>query len=120
MFQFSVGEMFFATAAAAMVAVVVAYAVRLKIGREAWPAVKGFIVCSQLRREIHGGYVWTAYVEYEYTVGTKRYLSRDLGALRITSSTSRNVVRSLLEEYPVGLEVIVRYNPRRPSEAFLD
>jgi hypothetical protein len=83
-----------------------------------WPVTEGLIVHSALRiasdpRE--GG--TSADIAYEFTVGTDKYRSSRI-TVAPTLHTEAYKAR-LLQLFPQGARVAVRYNPRKPSFSVL-
>jgi hypothetical protein len=93
-----------------------------------WPTVPGVITRSGLRKGHysssvgHGNAkstVYTPHIAYSYEVGGKRFEGE-----RVQFGTERRMwkklpARAAIDAYPVGAEVQVHYDPRRPEDAVL-
>jgi hypothetical protein len=91
-----------------------------------WPTVKGKIVGSELdsyiKRDDDGDEttMYTPLVTYEYTVEGEVYTCTQVTAQGFTSTNFKSVQLKKLEEYPVGGEVEVHYDPFNPEDALLE
>jgi hypothetical protein len=63
--------------------------------------------------------VWSALVEYEYVVGTRKYHGTRI-AFGPTLSGGRDLAESVVARYPVDATVTVHYDPANPAQATLD
>jgi Protein of unknown function (DUF3592) len=86
---------------------------------EKWPTSKGVILHSELSSQFHGSTTYEARIDYEYSVGDKKYISSQVRT-RGTSTKHRSDVAPLVDKFPVGREVLVYYNPADPTEAYLE
>ena len=96
-----------------------------RAGRSAdWPAVRGVITSSTIRRLPSGGKGrsrssnYKARIEYEYTVDGVA-LSGDRVSFEDASRNSGGQARAIAGRYPVGTEVAVYYDPDDPATAVL-
>jgi hypothetical protein len=91
-----------------------------------WPTVKGKIIGSELESYIKtddDGDKTTMYrplVTYEYNVEGDTYTCTQVTAQGFTSTNFKSVQLKKLEEYPVGGEVEVHYDPFNPGDALLE
>ncbi len=93
----------------------------------AWPGVEGTITAARLqerREEVQRGdgtartvISFEPQVEYRYAVEGKDYTGRRISPAE--KQYARPLAQKVLERYPEGGAVRVRYDPRRPDEAFL-
>jgi len=84
-----------------------------------WPSVMGSVVMSTIERRSsgEGGYTDYPVVQYSYQVNGQAYQSSKLTpGPEVGGSGARNVVA----KYPAGAQVMVFYNPQKPSEAVLE
>jgi hypothetical protein len=65
-----------------------------------------------------GGVSWKPVVTYRYTVGGAEYTSRRFAPL--TVSASQGWAESMRRRYEPGAEVTAWYNPKHPTDAFID
>ncbi len=87
-----------------------------------WPAVDGVIVVSDLQRSkgSDGGFMYRPEISYRYEVQGRQFISsRTQFGDRLALSWSRPAMR-ILQKYPVGTRVSVRYAPDDPEEAVLE
>jgi hypothetical protein len=86
-----------------------------------WPAVGGVIVASQLQRvPTDGGFGYRPAISYRYEVRGWRFISSRIQfGDRLVLSWSRRAQR-ILQKYPVGMRVSVRYEPDDAEEAVLE
>jgi hypothetical protein len=82
-----------------------------------WPTVTGTVISS----EVIGIRAFRPNIVYEYVVGGETY--RDSTSLNPPSFGNRNTregeATALTEEYSVGREVLVHYDPQQPSNSLL-
>jgi len=91
---------------------------------ESWPKTIGIIRESTVKSEwvkVGSGnmYIVSPKVIYEYEVGGKKYTSSQL-ALVEHSTANENLAKEKSERHPVGQQVTVYYNPRKPDFATLE
>lgn len=89
--------------------------------RSTFERVDATVVDSALHEPATGGGRAVPNVEYEYTVGDETYASRSLWPTRSgrPDRVDRSVARRIVEDYPVGAEVIARYDPADPERVYL-
>jgi len=91
-----------------------------------WPTVKGKIIGSELdsyiKRDEDGDEttMYTPLVTYEYEVEGDVYTCTQVTAQGFTSSNMPSIQRKKLDDYPVGGEVEVHYDPFNPGDALLE
>lgn len=83
-----------------------------------WPTTKGVIVRSELSAERVIKTSYEAHIEYTYQVGGKPFKSKQVRS-RGAGSKYRNEVAPLVDQFPVGKETQVFYNPTNPADALL-
>ena len=88
---------------------------------EEWPTVEGVITYSELRssRNSDGNELYSADVDYVYTVDGKKYSGGNIETLD-GSTSSRSSVKKTLRKYAVGTKVPVYYDPEFPNTAVLE
>jgi hypothetical protein len=87
-----------------------------------WPVADGVIVVSDLQRSrgSDGAFMYRPEVTYRYEVqGRQLVSSRTQFGDRLELSWSRPAVQ-IVQKYPVGTRVSVRYAPDDPEEAVLE
>jgi hypothetical protein len=93
---------------------------RRKVARAAaWPSTMGTVTQSriQMRSSSEGGSTAYPLVEYAYQVMGQAYQNtKVMPGPDIGGSGARKVV----DRYPAGAQVMVYYNPQKPSEALLE
>ncbi len=85
----------------------------------AWPSTMGTVTQSriQMRSSSEGGSTAYPLVEYAYQVMGQPYQNtKVMPGPDIGGSGARKVV----DRYPAGAQVMVYYNPQKPSEALLE
>ena len=84
-----------------------------------WPSTMGSVVMSRLeqRSSSEGGYTNYPVVQYSYQVGGQAYQSYKLAPGPEVGGTGAGKV---VARYPVGVQVMVFYNPQNPSDAVLE
>jgi len=88
----------------------------------AWPTVVGEVERSSATFIPGGGNRGSRYVldfSYRYAVGDKDYTSSRIYATEVADVPSQPQVDALIGPYPVGTQVFVYYNPKRPEECLL-
>jgi hypothetical protein len=91
---------------------------------ESWPKTIGIIRESTVKSEwvrVGSGnmYIVSPKVIYEYEVDGEKYTSSQL-ALVEHSTANENLAKEKSERHPVGQQVTVYYNPRKPDFATLE
>lgn len=83
--------------------------------------VDAIVVDAAVHEPVTGGAEAVPHVEYEYTVDGETHASRSIWPTRSRSPerVDRSVARRIVEDHPVGAEVIARYDPEDTSTAFL-
>ena len=92
----------------------------LTLAAQAWPVASGSITAADIFRSGRGRYAtFSPLVRYDYEVGGRRYSGDRLrvGYARVGSMVA---ARRMLEPYPVGASVPVRYDPADPASSLLD
>ena len=85
---------------------------------QSWPSVLGVVTNSYLERRDSGdGSTNYAVVKYSYQVAGQRYQSSRLAPGPEVGGTG---TRKVVERYPAGAQVMVFYNPEKPSDAVLE
>jgi hypothetical protein len=88
---------------------------------ESWPTVTGTVISSKVvERSSSEGPWYQPQVQFEYVVDGRRYTAVDIpifgtGVDLDHPSGSQRIV----DQYPSGRELTVRYNPRRPMQALI-
>ena len=87
-----------------------------------WVFAHGKIVTSETRSTSGvNGYSESAYIEYKYSVHMKEFVGSDVkSGGDISWSTSipgLSNANDLLEDYPIGKEVVVYYDPLEPNRS---
>lgn len=97
---------------------------RIKLkASQSWPKTTGVITESSVKPEwVKAGNGWmhveSPKVIYEYQVEGRKYHSSQL-ALEEVDTANENLAREKSEKYPVGREVDVYYDPKKPDFATL-
>lgn len=89
-----------------------------------WPTVLGKVVVSQVKSEIksaaQGSQIsYVPVIRYEYHVEGRSYASSRLN-FSVVQGISEDWARGIADRYPVGKEVVVYYDPQKPSESVLE
>lgn len=86
-----------------------------------WPTVPGTVVSSQVQtvRGTESGVSYEPHVVYTYTVDGQTYTGDKLN-FSAWRSTGKAEPQKKVDAYPVGAEVSVHYNPKKPREAVLE
>jgi hypothetical protein len=98
----------------------------LGIASKRWPAVDGMVGKSYIEKHDPAGggrHQQSIYhINYEYTVSGKIYSGkrRMFSENYFSQIYSRAYAESLVEKYPPGSRVSVRYDPRRPGQSVLE
>jgi hypothetical protein len=85
----------------------------------AWPTARGRILHSEATMRLGKGARHHPDISYEYDVAGKRYTS---SLIRFSGAhfRSNDGAQRVVERYPVGAEVPVRYDPENPALAVLE
>jgi hypothetical protein len=85
--------------------------------RKTWPTV----LASIIKKDIIGERAYSPQLKCEYQIDGRTYtLTTDLGTPGFgRKKTRRQTSEIILDEYPEGSEVLVRYNPENPGEAYI-
>jgi hypothetical protein len=85
--------------------------------RQSWPIIKATVINT----EIVGDRAFSPLLKCEYTVDGKTYtLTTDLKTPGFgRTKTRRQTSEIILNEYPLGSKLHIRYNPDNPEEAFI-
>lgn len=94
----------------------------LKYSKESsqWPSVSGKIIKSEIdswRRE--GKSYYQANIVYNYEVDGKKYTASKVTVGDPPSGTNMSPARRIQDEFPVGKDVVVYYDPEAPVSAAL-
>lgn len=86
-----------------------------------WPTTPGFITLSELNktRNNEGKDMYSASVQYDYTVDGKMYNCSGIRTLD-GSTSSKSSVKKTLKKYAKGTSVMVYYDPEFPNSAVLE
>ena len=86
-----------------------------------WPSVKGIITHAELikSRDSDGNDMYSANVQYEYSVENKKYSDSGIRVSDAKTSVKSNVKKTL-RKYAVGTTVTVYYDPEFPNTAVLE
>ena len=84
-----------------------------------WPTVPGRVLTSEAVRTPGRGPQWMADIRYDYAVDGKRYTGSNVrfsqGKFRFLDQAQR-----VVERYPAGAEISVRFDPADPRTAVLE
>ena len=90
-----------------------------RLASKSWPTVIGRIMASEMgRHSDKHGTVYTADIQYDYTVNEKLY-SGNLISFGHADTSNSDDARSDLNEYPVNKEVKIYYDPDNPHRSVL-
>jgi len=118
-FLLTVGIILFVLFILNVILLAVIYFMRKKMAEvNQWPSVMGSVVMSTIeRRSSEDGHTDYPVVQYSYQVNGQPYQSSKLApGPEVGGSGARGVVA----KYPAGAQVMVFYNPQKPSEAVLE
>jgi hypothetical protein len=93
---------------------------------QSWPGTAGQITRSEVKQSANTdddgntSYAYFPSVEYTYQVAGQTYTSKRLVFGALKGSGSSATVAKELEQYPIGGQVTVYYNPEKPGEAVLE
>jgi hypothetical protein len=84
-----------------------------------WPSTMGTVHASHLERRSssEGGYTNYPVVQYSYQVGGQAYQGMKIAPGPEVGGTGAGKV---IARYPAGAQVMVFYNPQKPSDAVLE
>lgn len=88
-----------------------------------WPTVPGVIEHSEVvsKRDSDGDSSYSAEVVYQYVVNDEQYTDDTVGfGADNMSHSSRGPAHAIINQYPVGQEVEVAYEPDNPANAVLE
>lgn len=83
-----------------------------------WPVTKGIIIQSKTGK-VRNSKTEYPYIYYKYSVNGKEHISRRIG-MYLTHPTGSELLKGLLEKYPLGKEVEVKYHPIFHKRAVLE
>jgi hypothetical protein len=88
---------------------------------ERWPSVEGRILASSVRtrHRVKHGPVYEPDVKYEYRVGDTAHRADRVQFVQ-RSFPWEDQAQEVVDRYPVGATVTVRYDPQRPKRAVLE
>lgn len=86
-----------------------------------WPTVEGIVTFSELNksRDSDGKDMYSANIQYNYSVGGKEYSDGSIQTLDGSSSV-KSSVKKTIKKYAVGTKVTVYYDPEFPNTAVLE
>ena len=86
-----------------------------------WPTVEGVIAHAELSktRDSDGNEMYSANINYDYTVDGKQYNSSGINTVN-GSTSSQSSVKKTLKKYAEGTKVTVHYDPEFPNTAVLE
>jgi hypothetical protein len=88
------------------------------VGAQGWPATEGEVVKSEVYRD-RG--VYYPRVEYRYLVEGSELTGSVVSFGGVFGTNfSKTPARSVVDHYPSGRQVLVYYDPRRPSRSCLE
>lgn len=89
-----------------------------------WPSVEGIIERSEVTTSRSSGKnkktMYTADIDYRYSVEDKEYRSSTIAFGGRVSSSSSSSAYAITKRYPVGQQVPVYYEPQKPENAVLE
>lgn len=85
-----------------------------------WPTAQGKIIDSRVREvKVDDAPTYDAYVLYEYSVNGVN-LRSNVWRLGVGSSSFVGFAKRAVAKYPIGVLVMVYYNPDKPNDAMLE
>ncbi len=91
-----------------------------------WPVAKGRIVLSEIKEGFksigyNSDFLWIASpkVEYEFMADGNMRKGNMISLVQVNTS-SRGDAESKIAKYPIGVEVLIHYNQKKPDESFLE
>lgn len=93
---------------------------KIGLGSANWPTVPGILRLAEISSSTDSDddTIYTFNVVYEYGVEGKNYQNSRLGVRPVTANTTEDLAE-YLQNYSVGQEIEVRYNPNDPKESIL-
>lgn len=93
------------------------------LATQSWPKTMGTVVESTIESDwvkIGSGYdyITSPRVNFEYCVNGKKYISSNLAIIECNTA-SESLALQKARQHPVGQEVTVYYNPRKPEYGVL-
>ena len=95
----------------------------LIIKSSSWPTVEGIVNSS----EVEGGVGtsdydsgWWPRVNYSYKLDGKTYTADNIELIDVGNGNTDFYAKQIVEGYPVGMKVLVHYNPNNPANAVLE
>ncbi len=86
-----------------------------------WPVAQGTVLYAAIDHGRDGdGAAFRPRLTYRYSVGDRVFLGRRIQFGAEASFDHERKAREVLERYPEGRQLRVRYDPRRPEEAVLE
>jgi len=83
-----------------------------------WPSTMGTVMMSRIEQRSSGdGYADYPVVQYSYQVGGQPYQSMKLAPGPEVGGTG---ARKVVAKYPTGAQVMVFYDPQKPSDSVLE
>jgi hypothetical protein len=94
-------------------------AVRRVIALVRWSAVDGQVVGSELKRteSVDGSVMYSALITIRWTAGEREVVKT---FNQWGSASSESFYRKKVDRYPVGSNTEVRFDPAKPTDAFLE
>ncbi len=87
---------------------------------ESWPVTAGEVIRSEVKTSTDSdGTTYRAEVTFRYEVGGQRY-EADTWRFGAWGSSDSSAARDVVQRFPAGAAVEVRYNPNDPSSAVLE
>ncbi len=92
---------------------------------QGWPSVTGKVLATSVResRNNEEDRVTVSYypeVVYQYEVGGRDYSSKRINFGGLIAQKNAEVVKKVLEQYPVGSTLLVYYDAQNPAEAVIE
>jgi hypothetical protein len=83
-----------------------------------WPTTRGIVIASSVKSTSNRG-SYAPKITYRYQVAGQTYESAVMSR-NFQTGGPRNIAQAKADEYPVGRQVDVRYDPEKPQEAVLE
>ena len=92
------------------------------IKSNSWPTVEGVVISSEVEGKCCSDYStgWWPRVNYSYHVEGKSYTADNIEVIDVGNGNTDIYAKQVVENYPVGKEVLVHYNPGNPAVAVLE